>query len=628
MKARLLIALAVILFAFAARMHRTEVLRTGPDVRPMSADVRPMSADAWYYLHRTVRTHRGLAPRPADKDAEALPSWEPGLSCPEGTAPPWPHGLNLLGALLTVPTLGTDASDAEIRTLASYLPPVIGALCCGLLALFGMATISTAAGALAGVLLALLPIHVWNTTYTTLDHHIFAALVPLLAAWAMWRGGRAGRLGPYALAGLVLGLGHWCWTETWFWEAALLGVGLLHALVGVSLKRRDRALAGLALMAGIAAVTAVPGIVTAPYFVHDRVAPHAPSRFTLWVDAGLAVAALTAWLVRRRDTIPILVAALVGGLAVAALALVDPGMREAYAATAGFAGRAGMVSLIDESRPLLARPFPQPLMLLSGAIVVAPALPLAFARLRPDTRWLLGAWFVLSGVLALMQSRFALVFALPFCLGLAALLVHGLPTSLVRRPGLLRAVAAIGACTMLLSAATRSYWSADKEVRWQFMGQLAERMPAPDAAGPEAPRCLLGPWNLGHELLLVGGQPVVAHNYTEHRDREAIRDVDRVLFGPPDDIPAVLEARRVRLLWIDARDRADVRAHMREIGLPADTDLRDTLWFKLAVGDQQAAKSLNLRRIWRSPLTVEAPLFGPEVRPLALPRDQLYIRTP
>jgi len=602
------------------RVDGTDVLRD-----PASGDVRPMSADAWLYLDRTVASYRGL-----HGDGEALPSWDPDLSCPTGTAPPWPHGLNLLGAAVATAVQGSDASDAEVRTAASWIPPVVGAVACVLVLLLGAAAIDPIVGLLAGLLLALLPIHVWNTAFSTLDHHIFAPIVPLLAIWGLRDGMRSARMAPFVWAGIALGVGHWCWTESWFWQAAVVGVGFFGALFGAPIRRRSVALKGVAIMAVVAAFVALPGILTAPYYVHDRVAPHAPSRFSLWANAAVAAAALAAWFGRRRDDLPVLGAAVIGAVVIVAASFSDPAMRAAYEAMAGFAGRGGVVGLIDESKPLLARDFPQPFLLLSGAIVIAPALPFAWTRLPGETRWLLGTWLVVSLALSLLQSRFALVFAVPFCLALATLLVHGVDASIVPRGRLLRIVAAIGAATVLLSFAMRGYWTTDKEVRWQFLGQLGAKMatvsaPAASPNDERSRRCLIGPWNLGHQLHVRGGMSVVAHNFTEHADREAIIDVDRALFGHLEALPALFERRLVRWLWVDARDHADIGAHRQGLGGEAAPDLRQTAWWQLILGRPKHPSLRNAKLVWTSPLAVEITPLGPGTQPIAVPRDRLYV---
>lgn len=629
---------AVTVFAVAVglRVAGTDALR---DDR---GHVAPMSADAWYYLDRTVASYRALHAEPPTPEQSVFPSWEPGLSCPTGTAPPWPHGLNLAGALLATAALGADAGPEAVRELVSWLPPLLGGLTCAVLVLLGARIFGLLAGSLAGLVLAVLPLPIWNTAWSTLDHHVFAGLVPLVVIWGMREGALHNRTASWIAAGVAMGLAHWCWTEAWFWQAALVGVGLLTSLFGLPLGDRGKGLRGIATVAVIAAVVALPGILTAPYFLADRVAPHAPGRFTLWANGAIAAAALAA-LVRRRAPSPaVLLTALGGAGLVALVSLIDPGMRDAYAATAGFAGRAGMVSLIDESKPLLARDFPQPLLLLSAAIVFAPALPLSWRSATRADQWWLGVWFAVSLVLALLQSRFALVFAVPFSLGIATTLVGGDWEQLYGRSRVLRVAVAVGLSTVLVSAATRSYHDPQRSLRHAFMAQIGEKIGPPPAATADTAatadsadsaenggrRCMLAPWNLGHELLLIAKQPVVAHNFTEHEDRKAIADVDRFLFGPVAGAAAILDQRKVRLVWIEARDAADLAAHRAEIGPDAAADLRETAWLQLLLGERETAVKLGLKRSWVSPLTVEITPFGDGTAPLRVPRDQLYVLQP
>lgn len=627
----------VVAVAFGLRMAGTGVLR------PDGGQVRTPSADAHYYLRRAVQTW---------KSWPHLPQREPDLRCPEGTSPPWPHGLNLLSAGAARILVGASATDAQIERAAAWLPPWIGALACGLLCLFGVATLGLRAGVLAGLVSASLPISVWNSAWGMVDHHVFAGVFPLLAIAGLWHGWRqsgGGQQVPamrdgFAWGGAATGVGYAFWTEMWVHQVILLAVALLWAWRGVvTLGERRVLLAGIARWALVAGLFALPGILTAPYMAAGWVAPHAPGRFTLWAIHALALAPIAAWAMARRWPAPAawLSAAALAAASVAALSvLIDPGMRAALSAAVSFAGQGGVVGVIDESRPLLSRPFPQPLLLLSAAVVLSPALPLAWRDRPRDLRTLLSLWLWCTLPLALLQTRFALVYALPFSLGLGALLADGpsLQVTTAIRAWVLRGLAVVLFCSSFAALGLHSYWTVEHESRARLVGWLGEHLPY--HAGPGGPRCTLAPWDLGHELLHVAGRPVVAHPFTESRDRAAIVDLSRFLTaaGPAQALAALAPREPVELVWISGMDLDDLRASYAEIGqaVPSAAGLLTTTWARLWLADGSAVEVAGagggaslpgygfLRRIRTSPLVVSQALPGLVERPVH--RDKVYAR--
>ena len=539
MAPRLLALVAVLAVAFAARVVGTATLQLA------DGTVRPVSSDAHYYLRRIVATYN---------DFPHLPLADPGLGCPDETVPPWPGGLERLIAGVARLALPGQAAAQEVERFAAWSPVVAGVLTAAAAWALATAWLGALAGLLAGLLLGLLPLHVWYTSYSFVDHHMLLGLWLAALIWQVddvlqtaarrpaHSGRRAWRLG------LVLAAGHALMTEAWIAELVLTAAALATVATALPAGEQRRAgLRGLVLAVWLGALLAVPAVMQAPYFQRGLVAPHAPSRFTLWLLGGLALA-LAAGLAaagrgaeRRARALGVALAA-GAGLAVLAAAL-DPAMPAAFRALAGFGGRAGVVATIEESKPLWLLPLPQPFVVLGGAIVLLPAMPLGFAGLpRLRRHWL--TWlYAASAALMLMQLRFGLVFALPYALAWAAVLT--LQAKRGRRT--LCALAAAGMLLLLPPLWQADPWSPHEESTWRMLVWMRDHLPPPPSQGP---RCLLGPWDVGHKVLHVTGQPVIANNFTELREREAIRDVTAVLLAADfAQVEPILQRRQVRWVW-------------------------------------------------------------------------------
>jgi hypothetical protein len=255
-------------------------------------------------------------------------------------------------------------------------------------------------------------------------------------------------------------------------------------------------------------------------------------------------------------------AVLAGGAAMALAALLDTPMRQALVLAGSFAGRGGVIASIDESIPLLARPWPEPLVALGAGLLLAPWLPKSLAGFADSPRRLLLSWYWLALPLALVQTRFALVFSTPFALALAAaLLDRGRPR--------LRWGAALGSLAMVLPLLQPNYWTPLHQSREKLMQFAASELALP-ADGLH--RCTIAPWDLGHELVRVGGQRVVAHNFTEMQDREHIAEIGRWLLQPPGDPTATTSLDPFAgLVWLTAFSLSDLAIYAQEAGLPAPT---------------------------------------------------------
>lgn len=606
MARRWAILVAVIAVALAARVVGTSQLRL-PD-----GGVRPVSSDSHYYLRRIVQTYQGF-PR--------LPQVDAGLGCPNGTVPPWPGGVERLTAGLARVVLPANARVQDVERLAAWLPVVAGVLAAAAVCALAMAWMGDLAGLLAGLLLALLPLHIWYTAFAFIDHHMLLTLWLAGLAWAVDALLRRPARWQSAALGVVLGLGYALMTEAWIAELVVTCAAVLTAATAVPAGPQRRRVLGALVLAVIAgALVATPAIILAPYFQRGLVAANAPSRFTLWLLGGFSAALAAGWLAIGPDADrrwrALLAATLTGAGAIALAAAIDPEMRHAFSAMLDFTGRAGMVATIEESKPFWRQPFPQPLIVLGGAIVLLPVLPLGFAGLPPLRRAWLTWLYVATAALALLQTRFGLVFAVPYVLAWAGVLTLRAP----RFTRTLAIVAALGALTLLPPLIYAGQWSDHEESVWRVLVWMRDNLPPPPPTGQ---RCVLGPWDVGHKILHLTGQPVIASNFTELKEREALRDTMRVLLA--DDFAKaepLLQAREVRWLWTMATPWAVLTANAQEIGQaePSLANARAYLGTRLLLdagtAHGQIAATGTLRRVHVSPLELQAMWQGQVRGPL------------
>ncbi len=618
----LAVAIGVGATALTVRVLGTGLLQTAQGV------VRPTSSDAHYYLRRMVQ---------AVQTFPHLSTTDPGLTCPQGAVPPWPGGLERgVAALLH---LGPAAwqNPQVVEQFAAWLPVASGVLAAWLTAALAWLWLGRRAAVAAGLISALLPLHIWYTAYSFVDHHMLLGPLVCAALWSLDLALRRPRWQSSLAIALSLGLAFALVTEAWIAMLLLVSAALLAALWGPrELPERTPRLTTLAWGVAGAGLVAVPAICNSPYFIQGLVAPHAPSRFTLWLLAGLTTTVTTiAWLAgaQQKPRILALFAGIVAGLAVLGLALVvDPAMADAVAAAAGFSQRQGMVAAIEESRPLWSRPWPQPLVLMGGAVVLLPALPFAFQTLPQPRRVLLVAALLLLTPLGLGQVRFGLVLAVPYALAWAAILTGHMP----RWPRIGIGLGALALLPLALGSTGADRWSAHEESLWRTMSWMKKHLPPPSDQGP---RCVLAPWDVGHKILHVTGQPVVASNFTELRERQALRDSLQVLLAASAaDAETVLAQRQVRWLWTMATPWAVWQAYASELGVPS-MDLAtatDALGTRLlrdagsaraagAGGNRQMLEGTGtLRRIHQSPLELTG-LFSQQL-PGAVREISLYER--
>jgi undecaprenyl-diphosphooligosaccharide--protein glycosyltransferase len=135
----------------------------------------PISADAFYFL----------AGVPVDADPTMR------------IAPADTHALTALARVLH------DTVGLSLESIATFLPPVLGAFAVLIAFALGRALVGPRAGLFAGLALAVTPVHVYRTSAGYFDTDVFSFAVPLLAVtcfvWAVSGSTRVQRRLPYAV---------------------------------------------------------------------------------------------------------------------------------------------------------------------------------------------------------------------------------------------------------------------------------------------------------------------------------------------------------------------------------------------------------------------------------------------
>jgi dolichyl-diphosphooligosaccharide--protein glycosyltransferase len=148
--------LGLLALAFALRILNVGYVLGGAGVR------FPSGRDELYHVRRIVYQVLRF-PEPLDFD--------PYVSFPFGAKPVWPPFLDWAMAA-GVRALGVAGDALAVERVIIWLPPLLGALSVALLADFGRRRFSLLAGAVAGLLLAVLPAHHVHSQLGQVDHQV------------------------------------------------------------------------------------------------------------------------------------------------------------------------------------------------------------------------------------------------------------------------------------------------------------------------------------------------------------------------------------------------------------------------------------------------------------------------
>jgi asparagine N-glycosylation enzyme membrane subunit Stt3 len=547
--------------------------------------VRPLDSDSAYHLRR-ARFAAAHFPRTI--------LFDPLMNFPSGGMAIWPPLFDLALAAPARLAHGAGAPADDIERGAAWVPVALGAGAIALLGWIGWRLYGPAAGAAAGLFLAVCPGHILWTQYAHTDQHAAESFCGLLALGLFLRSrerpGATGNASREAAAGLALTLAVLSWQGGIYWGAIFA-----LSLVCESLRTGRPVLRGALLTLGIPA--ALAGAATALWLgpLRPPITYVSFGFFQPLFLAGLLGGTVAASLVLRAATGRLAVRELIPGAAVVlvAAAATAPFAGEVAAGlvnglgyvartTHEVAGSGGYVSYpkgwlhgIFEARPLLADGPVLALRQLSPAFFLAPLAVLAWAAralrgVSPGVNLTLAVWGAVTIFLSLSQ-RLNVYYAAPLAALACVEAARAVATRLrrrrtaARRPPRAWLAGAAGLLLALPMAPGLRDELSTVYVPGSDLLQTLERMRTtlPRAIDPYDPRLLgpppfppalsrassvLAPWSLGHLILYDAEQPVVANNFG-YGFLDAIRFF---LAETEDEALAIAHRRRAR--WILATD--------------------------------------------------------------------------
>ena len=549
-----LLLLASLLIGAAARLVTWPLCFTRTGIQFL-ADTDPL-----YHLER-ARQILASFPRAAWDD--------PGLNFPVGAQIPWPPLFDwLIAAAAWAVGLG-HPGPAQLESVGALLPFALGMLTLASVYWLGSLLVSGEVGALATLVMALLPAHAAYCVVGRPDQHIAELAVSTLVFGLWARMLRSPQRPPFRgspALGAALALAFW----TWQGSALYLGLLLAHASLSYLLDHDDGGrtaqrlalslLLGALLLAASLAALGPAGVllrqtllgVTGVHCLLLVVSALFPGLLALSQRAGPAGAS--------RVVIMLLAAA-------AACALALPGLRAALGQGWDALGSAnGWYARLGEFQPLffggldplwtgLVRAY----RLYGAGLVVMPlaAVPLwrayrSSSAPRPLTLWT-ATWSLLLLVLALLKRRFDLYLsaALPVCVAMAlvelASRVRALRGPRARGAALVAGallVVAPGLPTLVSAEIVRG---ADRRASGQMevVEQLA-RLPV----DPVAPAVMAG-LSYGHLVRYYAARPVVASPFGTEGGQGAMQDMAAFFdSADPGELEAIAARRKVGLLLL------------------------------------------------------------------------------
>lgn len=516
-------------------------------------------------------------------------SFDPYVNFPEGGHVVWPPGFDWLVAVLAWLLVGAEDQTA-VETVAVWVPPVLGAFTVVIVALVAQASFGGAAGAIAGILLAFLPVNWVFSALGSVDHHVAVALggAVLLGTAMVWLRER----GPRAASGLSLALGLALSLPLLVWPGYLIHVGVAQAgLVAATLGAADRKLAvdrAWSLAGAHAAATAVvlPFCLGPALPQYGAWSPLVLSWFQpAWLGAGavaLAVAALlwcqpASGATRARR---VAVAAGLGLVGIGMALLLVSDLRDAVLYASGWFTRSHEVRGVVELKPLELGTAANRYSLgffffpLAWVVVAVSAL-----RTRAWDRGFLLLWAATFLALALHQRRFNNSFAVPYVLVWGGALVWGLSAlrpHLAGRAARSILAAALGGALLLglLSPVAGFYETfvqrSVKALRYpdQVIAALSPwhrvHLGAADWLARSTPPTrgyldvdlqpeygVISPWSAGHMIRYVSERPLVQDNFGVYGGVEGFTRA-AAYYGATDEAEAVALLERLRVRYVVA----------------------------------------------------------------------------
>ena len=523
----------------------------------------------------------------------AVLDFDPWIDFPRGARSTWPPFFDWSVAALARLTVGPDQRGVE--ALAAWVPPVLGALTVLAVALLARRYGGAAAGGLAGLLLAVLPVHVTYSSLASIDHHVAVALLAVLLVGAAMR--------------LAEPRAHGRWravVATGVLAAALILLwpgGLLHVLVvqlallaqmGLAAARDEARVRARAL----AAVHAIAALLLAPFCLGQhwpQYGPLSPLVLTAFQPLYFACGAASLLLIDtlwRHDALGAsrarrLASGLVLAAAGVALALaVLPGLAPALAnGIAWFRDDDPFLEQIAEIEPLLmpgGRFDPTLAHTMFSLLFWLHPLAAGWLVVRAlragRAAWLLlAAWSSVFLLLALDQVRwcdtagpgFALVMglALADASGVAARRLAPRWRALALAAALPLLGIALGPSLALPANALRAALSAARGIPVRLEPKLRQHeamrrvglwlregtppVPDPFADGGAPAYGVLSAWGNGHLLRYYGQRPLVQDNFGPYAGREGF-DAARAYYASRSEREALAIARAQRARYVVA----------------------------------------------------------------------------
>ncbi len=544
------------------------------------------SGDSYYHLRRIWYTAARF-PDVLERD--------PYFNYPAGGEVVWTAPFDWSIAATARLLTGGQDQDA-VERVAIWASPVLGAATVVLAAALAWVQWGALAGMTAGLLLAVLPAHWFQSQLGMLDHHVAVGLAStaLLALTVHWlsrpSAPRAAALGA-GMAGVV-GL----------WPGGLIHVGIVQVFAALWVLAADapreaaRRAGSLALALGLAAALLAPFCVGRSWTEYSAWSPFVLSNLQpAWLAGGAAgLAALTAlwsrWPLGRAAR-----AATALGLAALAGAALAPALRASVLQGFGWFAAAEDFQLhVIELQPLL-RPHGRfdperalriftPLLLAFPFVLGALALGAWRRGAPPGPALLLFFWALVFSALTLLQRRFESSFGIAFALVWGAAAATFTP-SLRRHPRALGGALALG-LFVLANGLTASYgptieraWRATRDpavarrgplplkpelyaraARWLHANSEPTRGYLDPTQEPEY--SVLTSWGTGHHVRYRAERPLVQDNFGVYGGRDNFERA-WAYYAAEDEDEALrhLAGRRVRYVVADRRGAGSSRPY-------------------------------------------------------------------
>ena len=544
---------ALFALAFVCRLLEWPRVFTAQGVTP------PNGADEYYHLRRIWYSVVNF-PELLERD------WS--VAFPIGGQVIWPPGFDLAVAALARALVGAE-DQAAVERVAVFVPPILGGLAVVTAAAISSRVFSLRAGAVTGVLLALLPGHYVYSLLGMVDHHcavsLFTALFVLGAVQVAQREPERSWWGRAVVLGLGAALFLSLWPGALLHLALLQGLAVIWMLQAASGQVATRRAWHLVLMQAVAAAAIAP---LALGRVWTELGSFSPLVLTSFQPGWFAANALACALLARSWAAAPVVAASVRLRWLSAIAVAGVALVAALAAIPGLAGSldtaAGWFRGDDETLERIIEMLPlfgdldgdgpawwgqRAERLLTRFIFLFPPLLalLAWRAARSGRAdlWLLTVWASVSFAEALLQVRFVNSFSVAYTIVLGGTLVDlagAARARLAGRPPALRLGAAVAGLVALLlilqpsmvfMAGIAEVWSTEGQgqVRHGYRSGLVYRAVARWLAGqtpvtrgyldaslrPEY--AVLARWDRGHLLRYMSERPVVQDNFAAYGGR-------------------------------------------------------------------------------------------------------------